>query len=85
LLLAYQGAGVFAAGDMWKLFDLTGPGTITGAFNVDYSGLGLGPMLGAEFDNITGVLSIVTVPEPSRALLYLIGLMGILLRRRRRE
>ncbi len=85
LLLAYQGAGVFAAGDMWKLFDLTGPGTITGAFNVDYSGLGLGPMLGAEFDNITGVLSIVTVPEPSRALLYLIGIMGILLRRRRRE
>jgi autotransporter-associated beta strand protein len=85
LLLAYQGAGVFAAGDMWKLFDLTGPGTITGAFNVDYSGLGLGPMLGAEFDNITGVLSIVTVPEPSRALLYLIGIMGIFLCRRRRE
>jgi autotransporter-associated beta strand protein len=84
LLLAYHGAGSFLAGDMWKLFDLTtGPGTIIGAFNVDYSGLGLGPLLGAQFNSTTGILSIVTVPEPSRALLYLIGLMGIFLRRRR--
>ncbi|MCX6856018.1 MAG: autotransporter-associated beta strand repeat-containing protein, partial [Verrucomicrobia bacterium] len=84
LLLAYVGAGSFMAGDMWKLFDLTGPGTISGAFNINYSGLGLGPLLAAELNHSTGILSIVTVPEPSRALLYMIGLMGIFLRRRRR-
>ncbi|MBX7210356.1 MAG: autotransporter-associated beta strand repeat-containing protein [Verrucomicrobiaceae bacterium] len=77
----------FASGDSWKLFDLGSPtptGSILGTFVLDYSSLGLGPTLAGSFDNTTGVFSIYTVPEPSRAVLILSGaLLGFVRRRRR--
>lgn len=74
----------FAAGDKWKLFDLSGPGSITGVFGLDYSSLNLVPTLTALFNNATGVFSIEAVPEPGRAALLLLGMMSAILRRRRK-
>jgi hypothetical protein len=75
----------FAWGDMWTLVDLGGSGAISGTFVLDYSALGpLGPGLVGQFDNETGVFSIIAVPEPSRALLLMLGLAGLVTRRRRR-
>ena len=74
----------FAAGDMWTLFDLTSGGSLSGALALDYSSLLLGPGLTGSLNNATGVFSIATVPEPSRALLLMLGLVGAGARRRRR-
>ena len=75
----------FMQGDSWKLIDLSGGGSITGTLLLDYSALNLTPGLAASFDNGTGVLSITgAVPEPSRALLLMLGLMGVVGRRRRK-
>jgi autotransporter-associated beta strand protein len=77
----------FMAGDMWRLFDLTGGGTILSDFTgltLDYSSLALTGGLTGSFDRTTGVFSIVGVPEPSRMMLLGLGLLGLLFRRRRR-
>ncbi|MGV3663196.1 MAG: autotransporter outer membrane beta-barrel domain-containing protein, partial [Prosthecobacter sp.] len=72
----------WAWGDQWKLWNVTGAGTITGSFNIASI---LGPALSGinvwSFDSSTGILSIV--PEPGRASLIFLGLCGLLLRRRR--
>ena len=78
------GMSGFAAGDQWLLADLSGGGSITGAFTLDYTALGLGGGLTGSLNNATGVFSIAAVPEPSRALLLMLGLMGVVGRRRRR-
>ncbi|MCX6839609.1 MAG: autotransporter-associated beta strand repeat-containing protein [Verrucomicrobia bacterium] len=76
----------FTAGDSWKLFDLTN-GNITGGFtNLDYSALNLGSGLTGSLNYATGVFSISStsiIPEPSRALLLLTGLVSLLLHRKR--
>jgi hypothetical protein len=64
--------------DKWLLADLNGAASITGTLALDYSSLGLI----ASSDNDTGTVSIA--PEPSRALLLMLGLMGVMGRRRRR-
>jgi autotransporter-associated beta strand protein len=76
----------FAAGDKWTLFDLTGGGSISNTLALDYTSLLLGPTMTGSFDNGTGVFSIIAieVPEPSRALLLMLGLAGLVTRRRRR-
>ncbi len=73
----------FAYGDQWRLFDLAG-GLITesSSFVLDVNSLGLAPQLVASFDASTGVLSII--PEPSRLVLFLIGLGVFGLKRRRK-
>jgi len=88
--------GSWVAGTSWRLFDwagLTGGAAVTGAFsnltgtigNFDYlPDLG-GQSLAWDVSQIysQGLISVVIIPEPSRALLLLIGLMVLLLRRRR--
>ncbi len=74
----------FSEGDAWTLFDLTGGGTITNDFALDYTSLALGPTLAGSFDRTSGVFSIVAaIPEPSRVLLLGAGLGLLGLRRRR--
>ncbi|MEQ1852529.1 MAG: autotransporter-associated beta strand repeat-containing protein [Chthoniobacteraceae bacterium] len=76
----------FANGDMWRLFDLTGGGSISDGFDLDYSSLSLDGSLTGSFDRTSGIFSISTamVPEPSRALLLMGGIFSAILRRRRR-
>ena len=75
----------FNIGDKWTLFDLTGGGSISNTLALDYTSLVLGPTMTGSFDNGTGVFSIIAiaVPEPSRALLLMLGLAGLVTRRRR--
>jgi autotransporter-associated beta strand protein len=75
----------FKVGDAWNLFNLTGGGSIANDFNLDYSGLNLDPAaLAGQFDRSTGTFSIThVIPEPSRALLFILGLATLCLHRRR--
>lgn len=73
----------FNIGDQWRLFDFTGGGSISGSITIDDSALGLAPTMVGSFNSSTGIFSIVGVPEPSRAVLGMIGLAGLLARRRR--
>ena len=75
----------FKVGDAWNLFNLTGGGSIANDFNLDYSGLNLDPaVLAGQFDRSTGTFSIAhVIPEPSRALLFILGLATLCLQRRR--
>lgn len=77
------GMGGFAAGDQWQIFDLGGGSIAGAAFNLDYSLLGLGAGLVGNFNSGTGVFSILAVPEPGRALLLMMGGIGLVIRRRR--
>ena len=74
----------FADGDMWTLFDYTGGGSISGTFaSIDYSALNLSGGLVGTFDSGTGVFSVSNIPEPSRAMLLALGIVGLIQRRRR--
>ncbi|MBX7209039.1 MAG: autotransporter-associated beta strand repeat-containing protein [Verrucomicrobiaceae bacterium] len=93
---AFAGGYVGNYGDSWALF--TNWASITGSFNAGTNlrsgGTGGGalnlPTLtpGLLWDvtqfTVNGTISITAVPEPSRALLLLVGLVGILGTRRRR-
>lgn len=76
-----NGMSAWAAGDSWLIWDTTNTGTLAGT--LDLSAPVLGGGLSWNFSQSTGILSIVGVPEPSRALLLLSGLFGLALRRRR--
>jgi autotransporter-associated beta strand protein len=76
----------FMSGDMFRVIDWTGLTTLTGAWStIDSSALALGGGLTLDTSNLysSGVVSIVGVPEPSRAVLLLLGLLGLVTRRRR--
>ena len=77
---------LWANGDIWRLFDVTSIGTVTGIFTLDYTGLGLDPLLGIDTSNLytSGTIAIIGIPEPSRAVLFLFGLLALVSRRRRR-
>ena len=77
-----------AAGDTFNLIDWTtlGSGSDTDwTNNLDLSGAILASQLAWDTSlfNSQGILSIALVPEPSRALLLILGLGTIVLRRRR--
>ncbi|TDU81529.1 putative secreted protein with PEP-CTERM sorting signal [Prosthecobacter fusiformis] len=77
-------------GDIFDLFDWTSLGALSDTNwvnNLDFSNAILAD--GLKWDttlfNSSGILSVTIIPEPSRALLLLGGMMGLLFRRRRRE
>ncbi len=80
----------FVAGDSWKIFDWLGvaagstPVQGTNGFNA-ISAPTLDVNLDWDYSALftTGTISIIVVPEPSRALLLLLGLLGLMMRRRR--
>jgi fibronectin-binding autotransporter adhesin len=72
----------FSYGDRWKIFQVTGPGTILADLTINATALGLSS-LQVSFDRDTGILSIV--PEPSRTLMLLTGILLLQLRRRRQS
>ena len=90
LKLINPGALTFQAGDVFKLFDWSGITTRTGTFATDFSAITLAA--GTSIDSsslytttgaLAGTISIIAIPEPSRALLLMAGVFGMMLRRRR--
>ena len=85
-------ANTFTVGSSWKLFAWSGL-TTTGSFsNItgtigNFSGFTdlSAELLGWDFSRLYdfGEVSIVLIPEPSRAMLLLLGLLGLGFRRRR--
>lgn len=76
----------FALGDKWKLFSFT-TGSIVGSFtSINDTALNLATGLYGSFttDAGGGYYVITNVPEPTRALLLMLGLLGIGMRRRRK-
>lgn len=75
----------WADGDAWQIFDWTGVGG--GMVSGTFAAFNLPALTGKYWDysNVftTGVISISNVPEPSRALFMLMGLLGLISRRRR--
>ena len=75
----------FQEGDVFRLFDWTSLGTRTGTFStIDSADLNLGAF-NLDTSNLytTGTISIMGIPEPGRALLLILGLTGVTMRRRR--
>lgn len=85
-------SATLTSGSIFKLLDwstvgvldsLAGTGSFTTA-NLDLSAFSLGSGLSWDTSAFTTYGVIVVVPEPSRVLLLLLGLSGLLLRRRRK-
>ena len=71
----------WAAGDKWNIWDASGTTTGTIA-TINAPALG-NPLLGWQFTESTGILEIIAVPEPTKALFAFFGLFGLMMRRRR--
>ena len=71
-------------GDIFDLLDWAAVGSATGAPTFDFSMVALDAGLAFNTDLFASNGIVVIVPEPSRALLLLLGLLGLMLRRRRR-
>jgi T5SS/PEP-CTERM-associated repeat protein len=87
-----------AVGDQFRVFDMTGGASESGTFSSVVVGssslLGTGNLWSGsnagvtyEFDGVTGILSVQTVPEPSTWLMAVAGLAGLrgLCRQSRRQ
>ncbi|WP_461783360.1 autotransporter-associated beta strand repeat-containing protein [Prosthecobacter sp.] len=70
-------------GDVFDLMDWAFAGNITGTPAFDFSAITLNAGLAFNTDLFASNGMIVVVPEPSRALLLLLGLLGLVMRRRR--
>ena len=71
-------------GDIFDLLDWAAVGSATGTPTFDFSSIVLDAGLGFNTDLFATNGIVVVVPEPSRALLLMLGLLGLMLRRRRR-
>lgn len=85
LLLSNPNSLTFNAGDVFRVIDWTGLSTRTGTWNVDYSAITLASGSYLDTSNLytQGTITVLGVPEPSRAMLAMIGVVGLLARRRR--
>ncbi|MHA3772627.1 beta strand repeat-containing protein [Verrucomicrobiota bacterium sgz303538] len=82
LKLTNPNALTFQNGDVFRILDLSGVGTLTGAWAIDSSGLNLGNLeLDASKLYTDGTVRVI--PEPSTAALALFGLTPLFLRRRK--
>ncbi|MCX6837752.1 MAG: autotransporter-associated beta strand repeat-containing protein [Verrucomicrobia bacterium] len=72
-----------AYGDVFDLLDWVGLGPISGSPTFDFNTVTLDPGLVFNTDLFASNGILVVVPEPSRACFILIGLLGLMLRRRR--
>ncbi|MEZ5385656.1 MAG: autotransporter-associated beta strand repeat-containing protein [Prosthecobacter sp.] len=71
-------------GDVFDLLDWTFVGSATGTPTFDFSSIVLDAGLGFNTELFATNGIVVIVPEPSRGLLLLFGLLGLMLRRRRK-
>lgn len=85
LLLNNPNALTFTAGDVFKVIDWTGLTTRTGTWTLDTSAIIVPSGAHVDTSNLytQGTISILGVPEPSRAMLAMLGVVGLLMRRRR--
>jgi len=85
LLFTNPNALTFQAGDVFRVFDWSSLTTRNGTFTTDFSNITLSSGLGIDSSDLytLGTISIIGVPEPSRAVLGMMGLAGLLARRRR--
>ncbi|MBX7211940.1 MAG: autotransporter-associated beta strand repeat-containing protein, partial [Verrucomicrobiaceae bacterium] len=80
----------WAQGDAWKIFDWSGlSGTAPTVGSGGFATLDLPILTGGQAWNTTqlyttGVISIDAIPEPGRAMLLIVGLLGVGFRRRRK-
>ncbi|MFN0078893.1 MAG: autotransporter-associated beta strand repeat-containing protein [Prosthecobacter sp.] len=76
----------FAYGDIFDLMDWGAAGSIGGidGLTFDYGSVTLGSGLAFNFDLFASQGLVVVVPEPSRVVFLMLGLFGLMLRRRRR-
>ncbi len=72
-----------AYGDVFKLIDWTATGSMPVSTTFDYGGIVLGDGLSFNSDLFASNGIIVVVPEPSRLLFLMLGLFGLMVRRRR--
>lgn len=83
LKLTNPNALTFQNGDVFRILDLSGVGTLTGAWSIDSSGLDLGNLeLDASKLYTDGTVRVI--PEPSTGALAIFGLTPLFLRRRRK-
>jgi autotransporter-associated beta strand protein len=71
-------------GDVFDFLDWTAVGGITGTPTFDFGGIDLGGDLAFNTQLFASHGIIVIVPEPSRVIFLMLGLLGLMLRRRRR-
>lgn len=84
LKLTNPNALTFQNGDVFRLLDLTGVETLDGTWTLDSTALNLNGLTVDTSDLYTdGTIGIV-VPEPSTALMAVLGIVPCLLRRRRK-
>jgi hypothetical protein len=73
----------FQEGDVFRVFDWSAIGTVTGQWTIDATNLNLGDLMLDTSDLYTDGTVAVVVPEPSGVMMALLGLTTFAFRRRR--
>jgi autotransporter-associated beta strand protein len=83
LVLSNPNNLTFQDGDVFRLFDWSGLGMLSGAWSIDATALNLGDLTLDTSDLYTAGTLAITIPEPGSALLMMLGFTTFALRRRR--